>query len=94
MHANRFRYRMTTHTLEDILARAGELGLSAGEPAPVIYCDTQGHCMFDADAGHTYLRAIEAILNEEAGRGRRLVQLVFRERQMIAIWEEDTAQEA
>lgn len=94
MNPGRFRYRMTIHTLEDILARAGEREPSAGEPAPVIYCDTQGRCMFDADAGHPYLQAMESILNEEAGRGRRLVQIVFRERQMIAIWEEDTAQEA
>ncbi len=92
--ANRFQYRMTIHTLEDILARVGELGLSADEPPPIIYCDTQGRCMFDADAGRAYLRAMESILDEEAGRGRRLVQLVFRERQMIAIWEENTAQEA
>ncbi|MGC8825867.1 MAG: hypothetical protein ACP5TV_02540 [Anaerolineae bacterium] len=94
MNPERFRYRITIHTLEDILARAGELGLSAGEPAPVIYCDTQGRCMFDAEAGHPYLLAMESILNEAAGRGRRLVQIVFREQQMIAIWEEDTAQEA
>lgn len=91
---SRFQYRMTVHTLEDILARAGKLGHAVDEPAPVIYCDTQGRCMFDADAGDPYLQAMESILNEEAGNDRRLVQIVFRERQMIAIWEEDTAQEA
>ena len=90
----RFRYRMTVYTLGDILATMGEMGYAAGEPAPVIYCDTQGRCMFDADAGAPYLRAMESILNEEAGNERRLVQIVFREQQMIAIWEENTAQEA
>ncbi len=94
MNFKRFQYRITVHSLEEILERARDLGYSPNQPAPVIFCDTQGRCMFDSDARDPYLSAIESILNDQAGKGRRLVQAVFRERQMTAIWEEHMEEEA
>jgi len=45
--------------------------------------------MFDESVpGSPYLEALQSLLNEEAERGRRLMQVLFRERQMITVWEE------
>jgi hypothetical protein len=83
----RYAYALSTHGVEDVRAQMKkmELGESAAE-TPVMYCDDDGVCMFDEERGG-YTRALEALLNAEAARGRRLVQVLFREKQMIAIWE-------
>ena len=83
----RYSYALTTYDVEDVRAALPrtEAGVSVDE-TPVMYCDSDGRCMFDDSEGR-YVRALEALLNAEAARGRRLVQTVFREKQMIAIWE-------
>ena len=87
MSRKSFSYSMRTHSGDDVLAKMAEMGASADGGAPVLYCDSQGGCMFDDDRA-PYLRALEELLNEPATAGKRLVQVVFRERQMISIWEE------
>lgn len=82
-----YTYSITVHSTADVLARLEEGDEGAGaEETPVIYCDSEGACMFD-DPSRKYLRALESILNQAAGGGRRLVQILFRSQQMIAIWE-------
>jgi len=83
----RYTYALSTHSADDVRAQMKKMEL--GAPAtdmPVMYCDDDGVCMFDEERGG-YLRALEALLNAEAARGRRLAQVFFREKQMIAIWE-------
>ena len=83
----RFAYTLATHSVEDVreyLERAGKEPPADG--MPVMYCDSHGQCMFD-EQRQPYVQALEALLNEQAEQGRRLVQVIFRERQMISIWE-------
>ena len=87
MSTKSFSYSIRTHSGDDVLARMAEMGAPQGGVAPVLYCDSHGGCMFDDDRT-PYLGALETLLNEPATAGKRLVQVVFRERQMISIWEE------
>jgi len=82
-------YSISTHSVEDVLSMLEKLGkpLRAGGPQ-VLYCDTEGICMFD-DPEKDYIASLEALLNQEAGGGKRLVQVLFRPHQMIAIWEKN-----
>jgi hypothetical protein len=81
-----YTYSLSTHHVDEVFARLESAGQTpSGER--VLYCDTDGTCIFD-EKGDSYLDALADILNAEAGGGKRLKQLVFREQQMIAIWEE------
>jgi hypothetical protein len=83
--SRRYRYTLTTHSVHDVMEWMQRAGQSA-EGAPVMYCDEEGRCMFD-DQYRPYLAGIEGVLNDAAA-GKRLVQVIFRQRQMIALWEE------
>jgi len=85
-----FRYSIKTHGIEEVFSWVEQSGKSPHIEKPtVLYCDTTGTCMLDeTDAGSPYLEALQALLNEEAGKGKRLVQVLFREKQMITLWEE------
>ncbi len=79
-------YQITTHSREEILEEMENLpGALRDLAAPVIFCDTQGRCFFD-DAPNPYVAAITTILNRKGKDGWELVQIAFRERQLICIW--------
>lgn len=79
-------YAITTHSREELLEVAEELqGGPVGRAAPVIFCDTEGTCFFD-DAPNSYVAAITEILNRKGQDGWELVQIAFREQQLICIW--------
>ncbi len=80
---SRWRYRVTVHSAGEILDRLPE---SVAEVPPMLYCDTEGICYFDA--GDPFLHAIEAILNSVGEGGWELVQVVFRSQQMICFWKQ------
>ena len=86
----KYRYSLKTHGIEEVLSRLEQMGQSpAREEHPVIYCDTSGSCMLDeSDSELPYLEALQSLLNDEADRGKRLAQVLFREKQMISLWEE------
>jgi len=82
-----YTYTLTTHSREDVQAQLAQMNPGApAEEAPVVYCDSEGVCMFD-EQRQPYIQALEALLNQQAGRRRRLVQVLFRPHQMIAVWE-------
>jgi hypothetical protein len=80
----RWKYRVTVHTAEDILALVSEPAEAA---PPVVFCDDEGACYFDAGP-NPYTRAIEEILNQAGDGEWELVQVTFRPDQMIAFWKQ------
>ena len=81
-----YRYSLSAHHVDEVFERMERAGQQpTGER--VLYCDTDGACVFDKQDA-SYLGALADILNTEAAGEKRLKQLIFREQQMIAIWEE------
>ncbi len=78
---NRWQYRVTVHSAEEVLRWLEE---PVTQVPPMLYCDTEGICYFDA--GDPFLRAIEAILNSPGEQGWELIQVAFRPQQMICFW--------
>lgn len=89
---HRYVYSLTAYHVDEVFDRLARAGQPADGPR-VLYCDTEGTCIFD-EQDESYLDALAAILNAEAAGGKRLKQLIFREAQMIAIWEEKHKQHA
>jgi hypothetical protein len=79
-------YSLTAHHVDEVFERMERAGQAAGGPR-ILYCDAEGACLFD-EKDVSYLDALADILNAEAAGGKRLKQLIFREQQMIAVWEE------
>ena len=80
----RWRYRVTMHTADDILARLAE---PPEEIPPTIFCDDQGACYFDAGP-NPLTQAIETLLNQGGEESWELVQIFFRPQQMICFWKQ------
>jgi hypothetical protein len=80
----RWRYRVTVHTADDILAL---LAQPAEQVPPMIYCDDQGACYFDSGP-NPLTTAIETLLDQIGAEGWELVQLNFRPQQMIGFWKQ------
>ena len=55
---NSWRYRVTVHTADDILALVSE---PAAEAPPKVFCDDAGACYFDAGP-NPYTEAIEQLI--------------------------------
>ena len=79
----RWEYQFTSYDRDDLLATAEGADLTAAPPH--IFCDAEGTCFFD-DAPNPYLGALVAVLNEQGDAGWELVQINFREHQMICVW--------
>jgi hypothetical protein len=86
----KYRYTIKTHSMDDVLDRLEKMGKSPLRGGNrVMYCDTSGACMLDeVDSESPYREALQSLLNDEAETGKRLMQVLFRERQMITVWEE------
>jgi hypothetical protein len=80
----RWRYHVTMHAAEDILAL---LPQPAGDVPPAIFCDSEGACYFDAGP-NPLTQAVEALLNQRGSEGWELVQLSFRPQQMVGFWKQ------
>ncbi len=80
----RWRYRVTTHSADDILAL---LPQPAGEVPAAIFCDSDGACYFDAGP-NPLTQAIEALLNQGGDEGWELLQVSFRPQQMVCFWKQ------
>ena len=76
-------YAITVHGIDEILD--GVPGLSIEVAPPMVYCDSQGECFFDATP-NPYVGAIAEILNARGEQGWILVQIVPREQDMICFW--------
>ena len=85
-HTHRYVYSLTAHHVDEVFERLEHAGQAAAGPR-VLYCDTEGTCLFD-ETDESYLDVLADILNDESAGRKRLKQLIFREQQMIAIWEE------
>ena len=82
----RWRYRITTHTVPDILERVSGLEQAEDVP-PTIFCDDQGACYFDA-APNRLTDAIQALLDQVGEEGWELVQIAFRPQELVAFWKQ------
>lgn len=80
---NRWRYRVTVHDADDILALVSE----PAEAPPQVFCDDAGACYFDAGP-NPYTEAIEQLLNQVGDEGWELVQVTFRPDQLIGFWKQ------
>jgi hypothetical protein len=79
---NRWRYRITVHSVQEILSDLS----GPPEPAsPMLFCDEHGVCTFDS-APNPLLQAMERVLNRSGEEGWELVQIAFRPEQMVAFW--------
>lgn len=79
-----WRYRITVHTADDVLDLLPE---PIGQVPPVIFCDDEGACYFDAGP-NPLTRAIEQLLDQVGEKGWELVQVFFRANQMICFWKQ------
>lgn len=79
---NRWRYRITVHSADEILDMLPE---AVEQKPPMIFCDDEGACYFDAGP-NPYTEAIELLLNQSGEEGWELVQVAFRPHQMICFW--------
>lgn len=80
----RWRYRITVHTSEDVLALLPE---PVEQVPPTIFCDDEGACYFDAGPS-PFIGAIEQLLDQAGEEGWELVQVAFRPGQMIGFWKQ------
>ena len=81
---DKWRYRITTHASADVL---GALAEPVEEAPPVMFCDDEGVCYFDAGP-NPFTQAIERLLDEMGEEGWELVQVAFRPEQMICFWKQ------
>jgi hypothetical protein len=85
-------YDISRHSLGEIIHIMNEHGFSSteGSAEPVLFCDAQGDCFFD-EAPSPYEAALKEILNERGQDGWDLVQVTFRERELICFWKKPVA---
>jgi len=81
---NRWHYRITLHTADDILAL---LKQPVEEVPPAIFCDDEGACYFDSGP-NPLTQAVEDLLNRGGEEGWELFQVAFRPGQMICFWKQ------
>lgn len=81
---DKWRYQITIHTTADVL---GALAEPVEEVPPVMFCDDEGACYFDAGP-NPFTQAIERLLDEVGEEGWELVQVAFRPEQMICFWKQ------
>ena len=79
-----WRHRITIHTTADVL---GQMAQPAGQAPPVMFCDDDGACYFDAGP-NPYTRALERLLDQVGEEEWELVQVAFRPDQMICFWKQ------
>lgn len=79
-----WRYRITMHTADDILALLTE---PVEDVPPAIFCDDAGACYFDSGPS-PLTQAVEELLNRGGEEGWELVQVAFRPGQMICFWKQ------
>jgi hypothetical protein len=85
---NRWRYRITIHTTADVL---GLLTEAVENIPPMIFCDDEGACYFDAGP-NPLTAAIERLLDQAGKEGWELIQIVFRPEQLIGFWKRPAAE--
>jgi hypothetical protein len=76
-----YEHTITIYDRETILSGAP----AGGFPPSVVFCDTEGVCLFD-EAPNPYVTAIIELLNEMGRDSWNLVQLIPREQDIICIW--------
>jgi hypothetical protein len=79
-----WRYRITMHTADDILALLTE---PVEEVPPAILCDDAGACYFDSGPS-PLTQAVEDLLNQSGEEGWELLQVAFRPGQMVCFWKQ------
>ena len=77
-----WKYRVTIHSADDILALADQ---PADAAPPTVFCNDAGACYFDGGP-NPYTRAIEQLLNKTGRDQWELVQVTFRPDQLIGFW--------
>jgi hypothetical protein len=81
-----WRYDITSYSVEDVQQLVAQQEHQAGPFAPsLMYCDKEGTCFFD-QMPNRYVNVIVDILNGRGREGWELVNVAFRERQMICVW--------
>lgn len=86
----KWTHDISRHRLEEILSAMEQRGYSENAAASrVLFCDTEGGCYFD-EAPDPVESTIRDILNERGQDGWELVQVIFREKEMLSIWRKQT----
>jgi hypothetical protein len=79
-------YDITRHDQGEILRAMEARGFAEDNPeSRVLFCVEKGGCYFD-EAPDPYLESIKDILNERGQSGWELVELIFRQREMLCVW--------
>lgn len=82
----RWTYDISRHSLGQVLEAMRAHGFSPADAGSrVLFCDQEGGCFFD-DPSDPYQEALKDILNERGQDGWELVQVAFRERELICFW--------
>ena len=80
-----WEYDITSYSIEQVLAMREKLGLPAEEARPVMFCTDQGACFFD-NIPNANIQVILDILNSKGAEGWQLVDVNFRDEEMVCFW--------
>ena len=87
---HKWTYDISRHHLEDILTAMEKQGFAESDVGSrVLFCDSEGGCFFD-DAPDPIEDAIKGIMNNRGQDGWELVQVIFREKEMLCFWRRQT----
>ena len=86
---NKWRYDITSHSLDQVRAVRQKLGLSVDEEKHVLFCTDKGACFFD-NIPNPNIQAIIEILDRKGAEGWELVSVNFRTDEMVCFWKRST----
>ena len=82
----RWTYDISRHSLGQVLEAMRSRGFAPGDASSrVLFCDQEGGCFFD-ESPDPYQEALKGILNKRGQDGWELVQVAFREKELICFW--------
>lgn len=82
----RWVYDISRHSLGEIISMMEAYGYDRQTTADqVLMCDQDGACFFD-HSSDPYQKTIKEILDRQGAAGWELVQLAFREKEIIGFW--------
>lgn len=84
----KWEYDITSYSIEQVLAQRDKLGLPAEEERPVMFCTDKGACFFD-NIPNPNIQVILDILNSKGAEGWQLVDVSFREDEMVCFWKRE-----
>jgi hypothetical protein len=84
---HKWRYDITSYSVEQVRTVREKLGLPAEEERPVLFCTDKGACFFD-NIPNPNIQAIIDILDRKGAEGWELVSVSFRTDEMVCFWKQ------